>query len=114
MLAKAFSHLTTITEEEIGHFLQTAEKMHLAKGEFFATPEATCKKMAVLEKGILRAYHLHDGKEVTDYFNTEDRNPLVSSFASFLKQERGKEYVEALTPCTLYSISYNGLQDLYL
>ena len=114
MLVEAFNNLTPISEEEMEVFLSKAERVNFKKGEYFATPDLTCVHLAVLQSGIFRAYHIHDGKEVTDYFNTTVRNPLVSSFASFLSQQTAKEYVQALTDSELLLISYESLQELYV
>lgn len=92
---------------------QVAKPKQLLAGEVFASPDRVCKHIGFLQSGIARVYHLQTGKEITDYFNTPLRNPLVSSFVSFLTQKVSREYVAALTDCELLLIHQEDLEQLY-
>lgn len=109
----SFQKLTKLSDEELMAVMQMARSVSFKQGGFFSTPDTTCTQIAVLQTGIGRVYHLHDGKEITDYFNTTVRNPLVSSFVSFLKRKPSREYVQFLTNAEVLVINYDQLQELY-
>lgn len=100
-------------DQEFDAILSVSKEEHIAKGAFYARPDRLCQTISFLNSGILRVYHLHDGKEMTDYFNTTHRNSFVSSFGSFLSQQRTETYVEALTDCELLTVTYEDLRQLY-
>ena len=112
-LQNALKVLVEFNDDELEVISKLIEPIQLHKGDFFSNPEKTCNILGFLNNGILRVYHLNDGKEVTDYFNTTDRNPFVSSFASFLNRRPSRQYVEALTDVEVLTISYTNLQNLY-
>lgn len=116
--------LAPVGEEELLRIAQVAQPKQFKKREFLrillqesfvpSTPDGVCRHIGFLQTGIFRVYHLNEDKEVTDYFNTEDRNPFVSSFKSFLTQAAQAVYVEAITDATIVTISYTDLQQLYV
>jgi len=110
---ESFQKMTQLSNEELMAVMEMAKPTSFNQGEFFNTPDKTCTQIAVLQSGIGRVYHLHDGKEITDYFNTTSRNPLVSSFVSFLKRKPSREYVQFLTDSEVLVINYDQLQELY-
>lgn len=105
--------IVPVEEEALAAIQSLVSPKVYKAGEFFATPDKVCRHIHFLNAGIARVYHLHEGKEITDYFNTLERNPFVSSFVSFLSQQSSREYVEALTDCEVVSIDYQHLQSLY-
>ena len=74
---------------------------------------AVCRKLGFLQKGILRVYHHRNEKEITNYFNTVDRNPFVASFKSFLTEEASREAIVAMTDCEMLTIKKSELENLY-
>lgn len=105
--------IVDFNDEEIDAILNISKEDRISKGEFYARPDRLCQTISFLNSGILRVYHLHDGKEITDYFNTTHRNNFVSSFGGFLSQQRTETYVEALTDCELLTVTYDDLHQLY-
>jgi CRP-like cAMP-binding protein len=84
----------------------------LRKGEHFISIGQHCRHIAVIEEGYLRTYHLdEDGNEVTTDFNQP--NTFCASYYSFYAQQPSFEFIEAITECELYLLSYNSLQKLY-
>ncbi|NER14373.1 cyclic nucleotide-binding domain-containing protein [Leptobacterium flavescens] len=105
--------IVDFSEEEFHALYQLIEIKKYKKGEFFATPSKVCHHVGFLLSGIFRVYHLGQDKEITDYFNTTERNPLISSFSSFLTQTPGNDYVEAIEDSEIIMISGSNLQKLY-
>ncbi|NAS30662.1 cyclic nucleotide-binding domain-containing protein [Flavobacteriaceae bacterium R38] len=83
------------------------------KGDFILKQNQVSKTLKFVLSGIYRVYQLKDGKEITSYFNYEERNPLVASFVSLLAKEPSKEFIECIVPGKLISISYSDWQEVY-
>jgi len=92
---------------------QKSKDRQLVKGESFLSEGIVSREIGFLNKGVLRVYHIHDGKEITKYFNTTTRNPFVASFKSFLTEKPGEEWVVALEDCEIQIVSKTTLEQLY-
>lgn len=68
------------------------------------------KKIYFIETGLLRAFHLKNGKEISTYFAAD--NQFISAFASFLTQTPSFESLETVEDSITHSISKNALQEL--
>ncbi len=68
------------------------------------------RKLYYIEKGIFRTYYIHNEKEITSWFYTE--NQFLTSWSGFYNQETSHEYIEALEEATIYSIEYSAYQKL--
>jgi hypothetical protein len=69
-----------------------------------------CRKLYFLEKGTVRTFYHHEGKEITSWFYNEDN--FVSSWHSFYSQNPSFEYIETVEDSILYSIEYHDYQKL--
>lgn len=105
--------LAPIETEALSAIVNASTHKRFEKGDFFASPSSVCQHIGFLESGIFRVYHLSTKKEVTNYFNTANRNPFVSSFKSFLTNEPDNIYVEAITDASVHMISRDKLEELY-
>lgn len=83
------------------------------KGDFILKQSQVSKTLKFVLSGVYRVYQLKDGKEITSYFNYEERNPLVASFVSLLTNEPSTEFIECIIPGKVISISYLNWQELY-
>lgn len=84
---------------------------HFEKKSVIVQPEMTNRKIYFIEKGILRAYFIENGKEHTTWFFKEA--DIIISVISFFLQQPSNEYIEALEDCAMWSLSYTDLQFLY-
>jgi len=64
-----------------------------------------------IKSGLLRTYHLQDGKEINTYFACDGQ--FISIFSSFISQTPSLEYLEAIEDSTVYSLSFEMLSELY-
>ncbi|MEM9832171.1 MAG: Crp/Fnr family transcriptional regulator [Bacteroidota bacterium] len=64
-----------------------------------------------IDIGLLRVYHLEDGKEVNTYFACDGQ--FISCYASFVAQTPSFEYLEAIEDSMVFAISYENLSQLY-
>lgn len=83
------------------------------KGDELVRFGETCTKLRFVISGIYRAYKLEDGKEITSYFNYQNRNPFVASFVSLLTKEPSDETVECIEDGALLTINYSDWLDAY-
>lgn len=87
------------------------EKVMLSKGAMLIKEGSVCNHVYFLERGCVRGYYNLDGKEITYWFAFE--NSFVTSFYSFITRKPAIENIHALEDCTLWSVSYDHLQQLY-
>lgn len=93
-----------------------AEKLKLEsfkKGEQIVRLDQVCNTLKFVKSGIYRVYKLVDGKEITSYFNYENRNPFVASFASLLTETGSNEIVECIEDGELLSIQFSDWKEMY-
>lgn len=76
-------------------FLSKAQNRTAVKGEIIATPGKPNTRLLFLERGLMRAYRIIDGKQFTHHFFVE--NWFATDFQSFLTEEVSELYIEALT-----------------
>ncbi len=110
-LYNILNELIGITESEWKNFV-----VHLNRKEFKAkTPIIKEGNVAhniyFIESGLMRTYHLLDGKEITTYFSCDKQ--FISTFASFITQTPSFEYLETIEDSIVYELPYRGLTDLY-
>jgi CRP/FNR family transcriptional regulator, anaerobic regulatory protein len=62
-------------------------------------------------KGLARAYHITDGKEITTRFM--DEGFIITSWLSFYTQKPGDEFIETMEDSILGCIHYDQIQKMY-
>lgn len=102
-----------LTDEEWVMILDRVQVLYLKKGEFYIREGQACNQVGFLFEGILRVYYMVDEKEFTSYFNFYNRNPLVSSFESFLLQKPSTESIHTLEDSILITLTRSHLNSLY-
>ncbi len=75
------------------------EITRLGKGEFFIEKDKTCRHFAYVAEGIIRAYDVNDGEEITTCLCSA--NTFATSTLSFITQTPSNISIQALTevPC---------------
>jgi len=107
------AHTVKLQEADV---IKIASKLSIedySKGDFILKQNQTSKSLKFVLSGVYRVYQLQDGKEITSYFNYEERNPLVASFVSLLAQAPSTEFIECIVPGKVISIVYSDWQELY-
>lgn len=99
-----------LTEEKwneyIGYFNRIevpAKTMLLEEGEI-------SKKLFVIEKGCIRVWFNHNGKDLTSQFFFE--NQSVASIESFMKKFPSPVFVETIEPSVLWWIHKNDIDTI--
>jgi CRP-like cAMP-binding protein len=81
------------------------------KGEFVIRSGEICRHVSFINKGLVRIFHLAEGKEICVGFARE--NEYFSSYTSFLTSQPSYENIEALEDCELVNLSYTDMQAIY-
>jgi CRP-like cAMP-binding protein len=113
---KLFDFVSNVVELQEVDVLNISSKLSTEdyyKGDFILKQKQISKTIKFVLSGVYRVYQLKDGKEITSYFNYEERNPLVASFVSLLSNEPSTEFIECILPGKVLSISYSDWQELY-
>ena len=64
------------------------------KGELVHNADVICTKSYFIQKGLLRTYFVKDGKEISEYFSSEEE--WVNSPRSFIQQQHDIYYIDAI------------------
>lgn len=101
-------HMPKEIEEEIMHAFQKEE---FPKRTVLEKQGSICNKLYFIEKGLARLFYEKEGKDITGWFSTE--NHFITCNDSFFQKTPSHLSLELLEDSTLYSISYNQLNDLF-
>jgi len=100
-----------IPESSMQLLKQSVHAINFPKGHILFRAGKFESKICFIRKGIVRAYAIHDGNEITFWFGQEG-DPVVS-MKSYVANEKGYEDIELLEPCELYEIEAAQLQQLF-
>jgi CRP/FNR family transcriptional regulator, anaerobic regulatory protein len=82
-----------------------------AAGDIIQRDGDTCKRIALVVKGLTRSYYLSDGRDITSRFMEEGN--ILTSWMSYYTQTPGNEFVEAMEGTTMACIDYRDIQKMY-
>ena len=81
------------------------------KGDHLLAEGEICRHIFFIESGLVRYYLNKDGEERTSYFNKEGE--FVCLYTSFLPQTPSTTNIQALEDCSVWMISFEGIQHFY-
>lgn len=87
------------------------KETHHKKGTIILTQDKTENKFYFIKKGIVRAYTLSDGDEITFWFGQEQQ-PILS-MKNYVDRKVSYETIELLEDCILYETTISSLTKLY-
>jgi CRP-like cAMP-binding protein len=86
--------------------------MNVKKNGFILKAGSICSRSHFINSGIMRAYTYDlEGNEVTTAFYA--KNTFASDMLSFFKRSAAKEYIQAITDCETWFITYQDMQDSF-
>lgn len=91
--------------------LKSFRQQEVKKGAMLLHEGNACKELWFLAKGLLRSYHNIGDKEITSRIMFTGH--IVISPGSFFTQTPATESIEALADCTLATLSFSYLQNIY-
>lgn len=99
------------SENDLSEFLSHVKKRDFAAGDLILANGQSENYLSFIHSGIVRYYVTPNDKEIT--FDFAFTNSFYCAYDSFYRRTKTETYIEALTNCELYSISYESLQSLY-
>lgn len=106
-----YSNFIPLSDEEWNLLKPNLRIKYLSKGEKLQVEGDVCNDVTFCNKGLLKSYHLKDGKEYVEAFFSQ--NEYMSDYCSFLLRQPSKLYIEALEDCELVLLDYDAVQLLY-
>lgn len=103
-------HIPLSTEEE-SILLDLFHPKTYKKGDHLLSEGELCRYITFIETGLVRYYIRKDGEERTNYFNKEGE--FVCDYTSFLPKTPTLVNIQALEDCTVWIVSFEGIQQFY-
>lgn len=116
-----------MNKDSLIQFIQRVLPMHPAKAEQLVAQfkpmkiekngqilkaGSVCNAYYFIEKGIMRSYtYSLEGNEVTTAFYPE--NSFASDLLSFFNRSFSREYLQAITDCETWYITYDDMQESF-
>jgi CRP-like cAMP-binding protein len=111
-LHKINDFITRLDTETLSTLKAISVEKIFKKGDFLLRQGEVCRNSYWIESGVARKYYLNDGKEITTelYFD----NDIAISFDSYSLQKPSREYIHALTDCTVSQTDFIAFQTAKL
>jgi CRP/FNR family transcriptional regulator, anaerobic regulatory protein len=103
-----FDHFYNLTTIGWKHFADCFTEVHYPAGKIVLEQGKVCHSLGLIYKGVARNFFLGNGKEITNWFDSE--GSFIGSMYSFLAQKPSEESIELLEPSILYMITYKDYQ----
>lgn len=99
------------SENDLKAFLSCIKTRKFSANEMILSNGQLENYLSFIDTGVVRYYVIAKNKEVT--FDFAFKNSFYCAYDSFYSRAKTEVYIQAITDCQLYSISYENLQILY-
>ncbi len=110
-IEQILNQISFLSDSSLLKIIDKTQLIKLAKSAIVIDTDKVEKKIYFVKKGILRAYTIDDGKEITFWFGKE--GDLILSMRSYIENKVGYETIESMEDCELYEIKMSDLQEFY-
>lgn len=86
-------------------------RQEFKKKELVLDAGNVCRNSYFIEKGIMRLYYLKDGREISEFFCSE--NEWMNSPRSFIQQKTDFYYIDTLEDTTVLKLNVHDLVYLF-
>jgi CRP-like cAMP-binding protein len=111
MTIETFAAITQLPAPKAAQLLAAGKRKKLPRNQNLLFAGQPVKQLFFLEEGLLRAYRIVQGKDVTHYFFPE--NWFATDYQSYLTGTKGELYVQALTEVSIIGFERADLEVLY-
>jgi CRP-like cAMP-binding protein len=111
-LIEKLNSLAPLNEALAERVRSVAYTCEYAAGDIIQRDGDTCKRIALVVKGLTRSYYISDGRDITSRFMEEGF--ILTSWMSYYSQTPGNEFVEAMEDTLLACIDYRDIQKMYV
>jgi len=105
-----YQKLLTENPELTDDFNELMQPLSFPKNHILDFENKVCKYSYFIKEGAARAFHFKDGKDITSHFAFEGE--AITAIDS-LNGGKSKYNIEFLEDSTLFSISYEDMENLY-
>ncbi|MDR7130581.1 CRP-like cAMP-binding protein [Algoriphagus sp. 4150] len=103
-LIALFESILPISDSDKVLIIQNTYKETVEKGEKYCEQGQTCKKMGFVLEGVFKVVRTNaNGDDFIQYFTNEGH--FAVALESFTNKTPSEEYIEALTKCTLITLT---------
>ena len=110
-IEQILDQISPLSSQSIQLIADKMQLIQLPKNTTLIDADKVEKKLYFIKKGIVRAYIIDDGKEITFWFGKE--GDLILSMRSYVENKIGYETIELMEDCELYEIKSSDLQLFY-
>ncbi|QES93682.1 Crp/Fnr family transcriptional regulator [Empedobacter brevis] len=110
-IKQILNQISFLSFSSMQQMIDKIELIELVKGTAILSTDKVEKKIYFIKKGMVRAYTVDDGKEITFWFGKE--GDLIVSMRSYVENKTGYETIELMEDCELYEIKMSDLHELY-
>ncbi|TWF40443.1 CRP-like cAMP-binding protein [Chitinophaga polysaccharea] len=98
-----------MSRDKAEQLVEKFQPMKIGKHEYLLKAGKVCSETHFIESGTLRAYTYDlDGNEVTTAFYV--KHTFAADLLSFFKRDPAKEYIQAITDCETWYLTYEDMQ----
>lgn len=111
LLSRVYQH-PLFTPEDVSEIIASHTRVQCSKGDFLLKKGSIADDYYIVEQGLVRSYvYDYENNDITIGFISPGR--LVIDVASIFQRVPTAEYIQCLTDCTLWRISYESFQELF-
>jgi CRP-like cAMP-binding protein len=108
-LIKFVQNVLPMTAEKAAQLMARYHEKYISRNEFLLKAGSVCNESIFVESGVIRAYtYDFEGNEVTTGLYT--KYMYAGDMFSFFKRTPTKEYIQALTDCEAWYITFEDMQ----
>ncbi|RFS16602.1 Crp/Fnr family transcriptional regulator [Emticicia sp. C21] len=111
-ICEFISKIYPMSQEQLASVVEYFKPREFQKNDFVLEEGRVCQIYYFMEEGFMRAYtYDHDGNEVTTALYSSRQ--IVCDLSSFFKRIPAQEYIQTLTDCKLWYITFEELQHVF-
>lgn len=111
-LETIISSVYAMSENAVSALISATDIVVLPKGHILSRARMKDNYLYFVKRGIVRAYTIHDGKEITFWFGRE--GDIVCSIRNFVEKVPSYENIDLLEDCEFYRIHLYDLENLFV
>ena len=109
-IEQILNQISPLSSQSIQLIADKIQLIRLPKNTTLIDADKVEKKLYFIKKGIVRAYTIDDGKEITFWFGKE--GDLILSMRSYVENKISYETIELMEDCELYEIKSSAEIEL--
>jgi CRP-like cAMP-binding protein len=109
---RTIKQITGFSDNDLSIVLKHLEAKSIKKKTNILKAGSISKELYFIISGCMRLFYVKEGKDISAYFFTE--NMFAGAYDSYISQQPSRHAIEALEDCQVLTISYKGLQQLFV